>query len=115
MSENVIEGRYHPRAGGQDEEWELLLDGAKLNPARSQAVLNHSPDGFAWGYGGSAPAQAGLAILLAVTNDEEVAERLHHAFTAEVLSGQEMHSDFTTTIDVAHWVEEMQREAATLG
>jgi hypothetical protein len=27
-------------------------------------VVNHSPDGFAWGYGGSGPHQLALAILM---------------------------------------------------
>jgi len=31
---------------------------------KSIAVKNHSPDGFAWGYGGSGPAQLALAICL---------------------------------------------------
>jgi len=35
-----------------------------LDPRPSQAVWNHSPDGFEWGYSGSGPAQLALAILL---------------------------------------------------
>lgn len=35
-----------------------------LDPKQSQAVRNHSPDGFNFGYGGSGPAQLALAILL---------------------------------------------------
>lgn len=35
-----------------------------LDPARSQSVRNHSPDGFNWGYTGSGAHQLGLAILL---------------------------------------------------
>lgn len=35
-----------------------------LNPKPSQQLINHSPDGFAWGYGGSGPAQLALALLL---------------------------------------------------
>jgi len=36
----------------------------ELKPRWSQRVFNHSPDGFEMGYGGSGPAQSGLAILL---------------------------------------------------
>lgn len=39
-----------------------------LRPERSQAVRNHSPDGFEFGYGGSGPAQLALAILLDFTD-----------------------------------------------
>jgi len=35
----------------------------RLDPGPSQALWNHSPDGFEWGYHGSGPAQLALAIL----------------------------------------------------
>jgi len=35
-----------------------------LRPDWSQKILNHSPDGFEWGYHGSGPAQLSLAIML---------------------------------------------------
>lgn len=43
---------------------EVWLNGKPLNPTKSQLVRNHSPDGFAWGYGGSGPAQLALAICI---------------------------------------------------
>ena len=44
----------------------------ELLPRRSQELRNHSPDGFAWGYEGSGPAQFALALLLeAGMSDEE--------------------------------------------
>jgi hypothetical protein len=44
----------------------VIEDGNKkiLDPAPSQKLYNHSPDGFNWGYSGSGPAQAALGILL---------------------------------------------------
>jgi hypothetical protein len=45
----------------------VLLDGEPLDPKPSQAIMNHSPDGFNWGYGGSGPAQLAMAILLRLT------------------------------------------------
>jgi hypothetical protein len=109
MSEHVIEGRYHPSHGHEAEDWELLLDGVKLDAKKSQKVFNHSPDGLAWGYGGSAPAQAALAILLAVTEDEKVSLALHNQFMHSVLMDVPMRNDFTLTLDIEHWVEEQQR------
>lgn len=35
-----------------------------LDPRDSQKLINHSPDGFSWGYCGSGPAQLALAMLL---------------------------------------------------
>ena len=54
-------------------DWEtktVWLNGKKLDPRPSQKVWNKSPDGFAWGYGGSGPAQLALAILLKLTDPE---------------------------------------------
>lgn len=57
-----------------------------LKPDRSQKVKNHSPDGFNWGYGGSGPAQLALAILLEVTNDEQIALRYYQEFKSQVIA-----------------------------
>lgn len=42
-----------------------VMEEGRTLPAR-QDVVNHSPDGFAWGYEGSGPAQLALAILVEV-------------------------------------------------
>lgn len=50
-------------------DWEtrkVYLNDRELSPEKSQARRNHSPDGFAWGYGGSGPAQLALAICLVI-------------------------------------------------
>lgn len=52
----------------------------------SQQLINHSPDGFEWGYLGSGPAQLALALLLDATGDPETAERLHQQFKACVVA-----------------------------
>lgn len=44
----------------------VTLNGKELSPEASQKLINHSPDGFAWGYGGSGPAQLALAICLEI-------------------------------------------------
>ena len=68
MREIVYVGKRNESRGGQavyvqSEENDVI--GRKfLDPAASQRLHNHSPDGFEWGYGGSGPAQLALAILL---------------------------------------------------
>ena len=42
----------------------VWLNGRELLPGASLRVVNHSPSGFSWGYGGSGPAELALAILL---------------------------------------------------
>ena len=54
--------------------WEtrtVCIDGEVLSPSKSQAIYNHSPDGFNWSYGGSGPSQLALGLLLTMTTKEE--------------------------------------------
>jgi hypothetical protein len=55
-------------------------DGATTRIAWRELPLHleiraHSPSGFAWGYGGSGPAQLALALLVDALGDRELAER----------------------------------------
>lgn len=88
---------------------EVLVDGKPLSPRRSQRLFNHSPDGFAWGYGGSGPSQLALALLLEAGADDETAVRLHHDFKFEHV-GSWAHdgpgSVQVVDLDVAVWIEE---------
>ena len=58
---------------GKWDTGQVWIDDRELSPERSQAVVNHSPTGFAWGYGGSGPAQLALALLLEITRNTEMA------------------------------------------
>jgi hypothetical protein len=58
-----LKGNYNTR--------EVWLDGKPLNPKPSQAIRNHSPDGFSWGYGGSGCAQLALAIMIELTGEPD--------------------------------------------
>lgn len=42
----------------------VFIGSRELDPAASLELVNHSPTGFNWGYGGSGPAQLALALLL---------------------------------------------------
>lgn len=48
-------------------------------------LYNHSPTGFAWGYGGSGPAQLALAMLADAT-DDELARKHYQQFKSEVIA-----------------------------
>lgn len=58
----------------------VTIDGKRLDPAPSQKLVNHSPDGFSWGYRGSGPAQLALAILLHYCKEPGDALRLYQKF-----------------------------------
>lgn len=64
---------------------EVWLNGKRLNPAKSQKIWNHSPDGFNWGYGGSGPAQLALAICLELFG-KEVAQQVYQNFKFDYIA-----------------------------
>ena len=77
----------------------VWLDGKELFPDRSQKVINHSPDGFAWGYGGSGAAQLALAICLEIySNDESKAIGNYQGFKWDVIA-KLPESDFEATFE----------------
>jgi len=59
---------------------QLWVDGKEIYPQLSQKIRNHSPDGFNWGYGGSGPAQAALAICLEIFDETWIAQALYQSF-----------------------------------
>ena len=58
-----------------------------LGAGAGQALRNHSPDGFEWGYGGAGPAQLALAILLDFTGSAEISEKLYQRFKWHFVAG----------------------------
>jgi hypothetical protein len=52
---------------GDSDTGQVWLDGELLDPKPSLKYHSHSPDGFGWGYCGSAPSQLALAIMLKIT------------------------------------------------
>lgn len=49
-------------------------------------VVNHSPTGFEWGYGGSGPAQLALALLMDVMGDRQFALAHYHDFKFSIIA-----------------------------
>lgn len=67
-------------------------------------LYNHSPDGFAWGYGGSGPGQLALAMLAdALIPDVQLfPDDVNHADAAALLAHQDFKWDY-----VAKWKQDM--------
>jgi len=64
----------------------IIEDGIRPHPLPPRFDLdNHSPTGFAWGYGGSGPAQLALALLADALGDDKRALRLHQQFKWRVV------------------------------
>jgi len=64
----------------------VTVNGHVLDPRPSQQLINHSPDGFNWGYGGSGPSQLALAILLDHFHDPILARKYYQDFKWELIS-----------------------------
>lgn len=103
----IVEGDY------DEQDWfgEVRVDGKPLDPAPSQAVWNHSPDGFAWGYGGSGPAQLALAVLLAADVPKHIVVALHQRFKAQFLATLPR-APFKFEVDINAWVAENAKTCA---
>ena len=96
----IIEGTYDP------DTWygEVRINNKLLSPKRSQRVYSHSPDGFAWGYGGSGPSQLALAILLEAGLGNNEAVELHQAFKWKFLAPASSRAPLALTIDIEDWI-----------
>lgn len=57
-------------------------------------LRNHSPDGFAWGYAGSGPAQLALAIVADCCGDT-IAQRVYQEFKRRIVARLPMHEPWT--------------------
>ena len=76
----------------------VFVNNRFLDVIDSQKVYNHSPDGFAWGYGGSGPAQLALAVLLLYTN-KETALRNYQRFKFDIIA-KIRQSDFNIDVEL---------------
>jgi hypothetical protein len=83
---------------GKDEPGYMLM------AARSLKVRNHSPDGFEWGYMGSGPAQLALALLLDITDDEEISVKRYQDFMREVIAQFTQDEWYLTEEQVLRWL-----------
>lgn len=96
-------GRIHPGV--------VTLDGSDLDPRHD--LHNHSPDGLAWGYGGSGPAQCALAMCAEVVGDER-AQAIYQGFKrafVERLPGSEEWAVTANIVLMIIEALEVEREA----
>ena len=63
----------------------VTVDGQSLKPHLD--VMNHSPTGFAWGYGGSGPSQLALALCIdALGGDVDRAFNVYQWFKWRIIA-----------------------------
>jgi hypothetical protein len=78
-----------------------------LRPGRSLKIVNHSPTGFEWGYGGSGPAQLSLAILLDLTNDRELACAKYQKFKWDFIHAAPDEGFTLTEAQIRKWLNSL--------
>jgi uncharacterized protein DUF6166 len=94
--------------------WRFSGQPATLLPlAPSQRIINHSPDGYEWGYGGSGPAQLALALCLDVTLDEERARKVYQEFKFRVVAKLPHERWTLTTPYILEVIEQIESDAET--
>lgn len=88
----------------------IFLFGEPLDPSISQKVINHSPDGFNWGYSGSGCAQLALGVLLCAldadnnSHAEQRAKELHQTFKATTIALLPS-ANFEVLINFGRWYD----------
>lgn len=85
---------------GDFETRRVWLNGTELLPDKSFRIRKHSPDGFAWGYSGSGPAQLSLAICLELFGLPEYAERVYQDFKTRYIAVLP-EKDFDTVFEIS--------------
>lgn len=91
-----------PNQGGPCDVYVVHEDGYMDELDKYLDEVNHSPSGFAWGYGGSGPAQLAFAIL-AEMFDTQTAHTYYQDFKKEVISSLDQDASWTLTAD---WINE---------
>lgn len=80
----------------------VFVNGKEIQPESSRLLRDHSPDGFAWGYHGSGPAQLALGICLELFGSH-IATCVYQDFKSEFVSGWAPGEFY---IDIADFFEE---------
>lgn len=87
----------------------VWYNGTLLDPGPSQAVYNHSPDGFSWGYSGSGPAQLALAILVQACDKHDLNYKIainnYQRFKEQILSYLDINDDFDFNINLERFLK----------
>jgi hypothetical protein len=87
----------------------VFFNNIEIDPKDSQCIINHSPDGFNWGYGGSGAAQLALGILNYLYGEERAA-KAYQAFKWDIIAGLEQEKDFELPISlVVEWINNYEK------
>lgn len=108
--EYVAEGGYDSTNGVVRVRQTVDGEAIEYSLAPYLHLVNHSPTGFAWGYGGSGPAQLALAILADYLGDNDRAVALHQRFKFAVVSRLNGSRGFIVQdLEIEDWLKQISR------
>lgn len=98
--------KYDGLSGGNYRIIAVHQSGKIRSLALRLDLRNHSPTGFCWGYMGSGPAQAALAVLADYAGDNEAIQR-YQQFKFDFLSKYPMNQGWTITSEqLGKWLNQ---------
>lgn len=92
----------------QDVVCRLGPDGEPITNV-PQRIVYHSPDGFAWGYGGSGPAELALNILSLYVEEREAYE-LHQDFKRRFVESMPPEGGTIPRDSILEWIQQKRSE-----
>jgi len=81
------------------------------SPVRLTHHVQHSLDGFNWGYEGSGPAELARCILWDLIG-EEPKDAVYQSFKREVIAAQTKDAFHLTSEDIDHWLKDWMERSA---
>jgi hypothetical protein len=75
----------------------IIVSGHEITPEASLLIRYHSPDGFAWGYHGSGPSQAALAICIHLFGPH-IAPHIYQNFKVQYVATWKEEGSYTVDI-----------------
>ena len=89
----------------------LVLNGDDVHPLDPRLdLVNHSPTGLEWGYGGSGPAQLALALLCDALEDDARAQDLYQDFKYRWVAALPQMAWVATRDEILEVVREIETE-----
>ena len=77
----------------------------ELLPGPSQRIVNHSPDGFGWGYGGSGPSQLALAIVFYYCKNKSKAIKIYQDFKWDIIAELPQTDFEISETSIRQWID----------
>jgi hypothetical protein len=108
-------GHYSVAGDPLSDDVVTVTDGAGTRALDPRLDLrNHSPTGFAWGYGGSGPSQLALALCADALGDDDVALGVYQAFKSATVAGWPGDRWQITDDEIAITVAQLRQKAVAL-